>query len=138
MRMSWLRAAVAVGIVVALVDAVAVFAGRGLAPESDPAQYIAAADQIVNVALFSLLGYRVGKATRLARTAAEAGVLAGAIAGFAAVLLMFALPATAAGPVSARDVVGTLALNIAMGGVVSLANGWLGSRAEQGRRDRPS
>ena len=137
--MSWLRAALAVGIVVALVDALAVLTGRGLAPESDPAQYIAAADQIVNVALFSLLGYRVGKATRVARTAAEAGVLAGAIAGSAAVLLMLALPAaTAAGPVTARDVVGTLALNVAMGGLVSLANGWLGSRAEQGRRDRPS
>ena len=136
--MSWLRAALAVGIVVALVDALAVLTGRGLAPESDPAQYIAAADQIVNVALFSLLGYRVGKATRVARTAAEAGVLAGAIAGSAAVLLMLTLPAAAAGPVTARDVVGTLALNVAMGGLVSLANGWLGSRAEQGRRDRPS
>ena len=136
--MSWLRAAVGVGIVVALVDALAVLTGRGLAPESDSAQYIAAADQIVNVALFSLLGYRVGKATRVARTAAEAGVLAGVIAGLAAIVLLVVLPDAAAGPVTGREVVGTLALNVAMGGLVSLANGWLGSRAEQGRRDRPS
>ena len=135
--MLWVRSAVAVGLVIALVDGLSVWAASGLAPDSDAAQYIAAADQFANIVLFSLLGFRVGKATRVARTAAEAGVLAGVIAGLAAIGLMAALPNPLTGPATGREMVGTLALNVAMGGLVSLANGWLASRAEPGRRDRP-
>ena len=133
--MPWLRSGLAVGILIALIDGLSTVAGRDLPPDSATAQYIAAADQFANVVLFSVLGYRVGRATRLPRAAAEAGVLAGAIAGIVAIAVMAAFPNGLINP-GPREMIGTLALNVAMGGVLSLVNGWIGSRAEDGRRDR--
>ncbi len=135
--MSWMMRAVAVGLTISVIDAVAVIVTRSLGADSESAQYVSAADQIANIVLFSILGFRVGKATGLPRGAAEAGVIAGSIAGLVAVAIGFVVPSATSEAATAREIIGVLALNVAMGGLVSLANGWLGSRAEATRHDRP-
>jgi hypothetical protein len=124
------------GIVVALVDTLSAFLARGHPPESDLAQYIALADQLANVVLFSIVGVRVGRETGIARAAAEAGVLAGVIAGAVAVSIPYVLPGAPFSPSTSRDVVGTLALNVAMGGLLALLNGWLVTRSDASRQGR--
>ncbi len=134
--MSWMMLAAAVGLVISVIDTVALVAARGIGADSEAAQYVSAADQIANIVLFSILGFRVGRGTGLARSAAEAGVLAGSIAGLVAVAVGFAVPSTDGERATTREIISVLALNVAMGGLVSLANGWIGSRAEATRRDR--
>jgi hypothetical protein len=116
------------GCLVAAADTATLFAARGLPPEGDTAQILVAADQVVNVILFSIAGIKVGRATGIVRSAAEAGVLAGVLAGAVAVAALYLFPEGASGPVGAQEVVGTLALNIAMGGVLALLNGWIATR----------
>ncbi len=123
-----LRWGLLAGSLVAIADVLTLLAVRGLPTESDTAQVLAAADQVVNVILFSLAGIRVGRATGLARSAAEAGVLAGALAGGVAVAALYLLPHPAGDPVTTQAVVSTLSLNVAMGGVLALLNGWIASR----------
>lgn len=129
------RWGVGVGILIALVDSISLAISRDL-PGEDAAQYVALADQVVNVLLFSLLGVRVGRQTGIPRAAAEAGVLAGAIAGVAAVLVGLLLPDPVAPIQTTREIVGILALNVAMGGILALLNGWLASRPSSGPRSR--
>lgn len=105
-----------------------------MSPESPAAPVIAMGDQLINVVLFSVLGLRLGRATGIPRLAAESGVLAGAIAGTVAIVMMVALPAATLPESPVREMIGTMALNIAMGGVLSLLNGWLGARAERAGR----
>ncbi len=127
-----LRWGLATGILVALVDAVSLVAARGVSPDSQMAQYIATADQVINVILFSIAGIRVGRATGVVRSAAEAGVLAGTIAGLAAVASMLIAPDPTAGSADAQQFIQVLALNVAMGGILALLNGWIASRAPAG------
>jgi hypothetical protein len=117
-----------VGVLVAVADTVTLLVTRGLPPEGDTAQILAAADQVVNVVLFSIVGIKVGRATGVVRSAAEAGVLAGALAGAVAVATMYLVPVDSPGAISAQQVVGTLALNVAMGGVLAMLNGWIATR----------
>ena len=117
-----------VGLMVAAVDSFSLYASRGLAPDGDAAQYIAIGDQLANVILFSLAGLRVGRETRIVRAAAEAGVLAGTVAGLAAILVPLAVSGSAQAPTTTQQIVGTLALNVAMGGVVAMLNGWAATR----------
>jgi hypothetical protein len=116
------------GSLVALADTLTLLATRGMPAEGDTAQILAAADQVLNVVLFSIVGIKVGRATGIVRSAAEAGVLAGAIAGAVAVAALYLFPDGSAGSISSQQVVGTLALNVAMGGVLALVNGWIATR----------
>ena len=124
------RWGVAIGLLIAVVDTIALLVVRALTPESEVGQIVALVDQIANVLLYSLAGLRVGRETGVVRSAAEAGVLAGVIAGAAAVLGTYVLNDPTAAPASTQDMIGTLALNVAMGGVLGLLNGWLARRAE--------
>jgi hypothetical protein len=133
-----LKWGILVGCLVALVDSVSLLVSRGYPVESNAAQYVAVADQVANVVLFSVAGMQVGRATRIVRAAAEAGVLAGVIAGVAATAWAFALPALNPEGVSTQEIVGTFALNVAMGGVLAMLNGWIASRGATSRRGRPS
>ncbi len=131
-----LKWGLSIGILVALVDVISAVATRDLSPESATAQYIGLIDQLANVVLFSMAGLRVGRETGVPRAAAEAGVLAGVIAGLVAILMPFVLPGAPSTPATGRDMVGVLALNVAMGGVLGLLNGWLASRAGATRAGR--
>lgn len=125
-----------VGVLVALIDAVAVAVTRGLPSGSDLALYVDAADQLVNVVLYSLVGLRVGRETGVVRSAAEAGVLAGIIAGAAASLSGYIFPDPNVVGDVARQVIGVLALNVAMGGILAWVNGWLSRRPTRNRTPR--
>jgi len=118
-----------VGFAIVLLDAAGVFASRSLPLDSDARQYVDLADNLANIVLFSLAGLRVGRETGIVRAAAEAGVLAGAVAGAVASLYPFLLPDPAGPPPTLQTVVEVLAWNIAMGGVLALLNGWIGSRS---------
>jgi hypothetical protein len=131
-----LKWGLSIGILVAMVDVISIVATRDMNPESGTAQYIGLIDQLANVVLFSMAGLRVGRETGIPRAAAEAGVLAGVIAGIAAIVTPLALPGAALSPTTGRDMVGTLALNVAMGGLLALFNGWLASRAGATRPGR--
>ena len=131
-----LRWGLGIGVLVAAIDALSLAVSVTLLGGGEAAQYVALADQIANVMLFSLAGLRVGRQTRLARAAAEAGVLAGVIAGAPANVVALAVPEGAASTLTAREMVGTLALNVAMGGLLALLNGWIASRAAASPRGR--
>ena len=123
-----LRWGVGIGLLVAAFDTLAFVVSRWFTPDSDAAAYIALADQFANVVLFSLVGLRVGRQTRVVRAAAEAGVLAGIVAGLVALGIGVLMPSAEQPMNTPRDVIATLALNIAMGGVLALLNGWIATR----------
>ena len=129
-----LRWGVGVGLLVAAFDTLAFVLSRGFTPDSDASAYIALADQFVNVVLFSLAGLRVGRQTRVVRAAAEAGVLAGIVAGLVATGVGVFMPSAEQPMNTPQDVIATLALNVAMGGVLALLNGWIATRE---RRSSP-
>ena len=114
------------GLVIALVDALAVLVK---ANAGDAAEVVDLVDLLANVAILSFLGLRLGRLTGVVRSAAEAGVIAGAIAGLAALGLQYVM--SSAGPLSTRDVVQLLAFNVAMGGVIAWMNGFFGVRARE-------
>jgi hypothetical protein len=117
-----------VGLVIALADAVTVFL---TARASTPEWPIAEIDIMVNVVLYTLIGFRVGKATGLVRDAAEGGVLAGILVSAIGVGFLLLLKPPVDGVESALDVVRLVAQNVALGGLIASVSGWLGSRAGQ-------
>jgi len=122
------------GFAIAAIDGLATVIGTVAAPNADIVQVL---DLLANVVLFSLVGLRVGRATGIVRDAAEGGVLAGFIAGVIGIALAFVNQTTPGLP-TVQDIVGVLALNVAMGGVLAWLNGWLGSWAQKsGPASRP-
>jgi hypothetical protein len=91
-------------------------------------------DFLANIMLYSLIGFRVGKVTGVVREAAEAGVIAGAVVAAVGIAVSFVIHTPEGGIVSTNDIVGIVAQNIAIGGVLGMLTGWLGSRSQQ---DRP-
>jgi hypothetical protein len=91
-------------------------------------------DFLANVMLYSLIGFRVGKVTGVVREAAEAGVIAGVLVAAIGIAVSFVIKTPEGGIISANDIVGIVAQNIAIGGVLATLTGWLGSRSQQ---DRP-
>lgn len=122
------------GIVVMLVDTVAAMLSQGFPAESETAATISTIDLAISVFLYALAGFRVGRATGIARAGAEAGTLAGALAGCMAAVLTYLLPNLEGG---APNPVGIIALNVALGGVLGLFNGWLASRIPESPRAGP-
>jgi hypothetical protein len=96
---------------------------------------IADVDFMANVVLYSLIGFRVGRVTGVVRDAAEAGVLAGVLVGLIGVAVTFVLPPPTGAVDSPNAVVAIVAQNVAIGGVLAIVTGWLGTRASQ---DRPA
>lgn len=119
-----------VGLVIAAIDTLSLV----LMGMSETSQWpINDVDFLANIALYSLIGFRVGRATGIVRDAAEAGVLAGILVAAVAIGVTFVLkPATGAID-SPTDIVGIVARNIAIGGVLAIITGWIGSRAAERR-----
>ena len=117
-----------VGLIIALVDAVAIF----LTARSNPTEWpIGDVDMLLNVVLYALIGFRVGKATGLIRDAAEGAVLAGFVVSAIGVLFLWLLKPAVGGIETPWDVIGIVSQNIAIGGVLGTIMGWLGVRSGQ-------
>jgi hypothetical protein len=119
---------VGVGLVIAAIDTLTLVLTSTTMASQLP---VADADLLANVMLYSLIGFRVGKSTGVVRDAAEAGVLAGVLVAAIAVAVTVAIRPTASTMDSTNDMVGVLAQNIAIGGLLAILSGWLGTRAHQ-------
>ena len=122
---------VGVGLVIAAIDTLALVLMNTDATSQWP---IGDVDFLANVVLYSLIGFRVGKATGVVREAAEAGVIAAVLVSAVAIAASFLIRPPTGGGDSANTVIALLAQNIAIGGVLAILAGWLGSRSQQ---DRP-
>ena len=122
---------VGVGLIIAVIDTVAIV----LMSTSGTSQgLISDVDFMANVMLYSLVGFRVGRITGVVREAAEAGVIAAVIVAAIALVTNFAFRPAAGTVDSMPEAIGILAQNIAIGGVLAILAGWIGSRAQP---DRP-
>jgi hypothetical protein len=125
---------IGVGLIIAAVDAVAILLAGRLDPNQWPIDDI---DMLVNIALYSLIGFRVGRATGIVRDAAEAGVMAGVLVGIVGLAVTRAFPPSTA-PIEMPQMVAQIAWNIVLGGCLSIVSGWFGSRAgKTGTAGRP-
>ena len=123
---------VGVGLVIAAIDTLSVV----LMGMSGTSQWpIEEVDLLVNVMLYSLIGFRVGKATGVVREAAEAGVIAAVLVAAIGIAVAYVVRPPAATLDSPYVMVGIVAQNIAIGGILGILTGWMGTRA---RADRPS
>lgn len=119
---------IGVGLVIALADAVTIFL---TARESPPALPISEIDIMINVALYTLIGFRVGKETGLVRDAAEGAVLAGFVVSVVGIGFLGLLKPAVGGIDSSMDIVAIVAQNVALGGLIGIVSGWIGSRTGQ-------
>jgi hypothetical protein len=114
-----------VGLVIALADAVTNFlAARNLLSDWP----IDEMDLTISVVLYTLIGFRVGKATGLVRDAAEGGVLAAFLASFIGIGFLLLLKPALNGVESTMDVVRLVSQDVALGGLIAIVSGWIGSR----------
>lgn len=114
------------GLIIAAIDTLAVFlAGR---PGAD-AEMIDLIDFMANVVLYTMVGLRVGKLTGVVREAAEAGVIAAVLVGAIAIAVAQYVRISPNAPDGIQGIIGILAFNIALGGVLAVIGGWIGSRA---------
>jgi len=121
-----------VGLVIAAIDTVSLVLMSSAWASQWPIDDI---DTLANVVLYSLIGFRVGKVTGVIRDAAEAGVMAGVLVAAIGIAAAAMLRPPTETLDSTMVIVGVVAQNIAMGGVLAILAGWLGTRASD---DRPS
>src|SRR5262249_19568844 len=103
------------GLFVAIIDAASIVLPDSLGVNSDAAKIV---DLMLNVVLFAILGFRVGRWGGIVRDAAEGGVIAGVVAatiGVAFSLLRHIEPQSGS---QTNEIIGTYAFNIALGGVI--------------------
>lgn len=125
---------IGVGLIIAAVDAVAIVLTGRLDPNQWPIDDI---DMLVNIALYSLIGFRVGRITGIVRDAAEGGVMAGVLVGVVGVAVARVFPSPT-GPVEMPQMIAQIAWNIVLGGCLAIVSGWFGSRASKtGPAGRP-
>ena len=117
------------GLLIALIDAAALMAPGTLGINADVVEMV---DLIGNIALYSYLGLRIGRTTGVLRDAAEAGVIAALVAASVGVGLTAVMGADPGGGSLVQGAIRTYALNIALGGVLAVMNGWIGTKAHQG------
>jgi hypothetical protein len=123
------------GLLIAIIDAAAIAAPGTLGINGDLVELI---DLLANIALYSHLGLRVGRASGVVREAAEAGVVTALVAATIGVAMASMLGGDAAAGSLAQVAIRTYALNIALGGVLAVVNGWLGAKAHQSGSARRS
>jgi hypothetical protein len=116
------------GLLIALIDAVAVVAPGTLGINAEVVEML---DLVANIALYSYLGLRVGRATGVLRDAAEAGVIAALVAATVGVAVTAIMGGDPSGNSLLQGAIRTLALNVALGGVLAVVNGWIGTKAHQ-------
>jgi hypothetical protein len=119
---------VAIGLVIAVVDAVAVYLTGTMNPSEWPIDDV---DLLLNVMLYSLVGFRVGRASGLVREAAEGGVIAGVVVSVVIIGFLLLLKPPVGSIESVRDGVAVAAQNVALGGILAIVSGWFGVRAGQ-------
>jgi len=124
-------AAICSGVII-LVDLAAALFSAGQSSDSNAVAMAQSFDLVVNLGLYFYCGYRVGGATRVVRSAAESGVLAGALVGIAAIVIGQAVPPPLDEP--PPQPLAALALNVAMAGVLAILSGFFGARQPQTRR----
>jgi hypothetical protein len=120
---------IGVGLVIAAVDAVAIVLAGSVNPNDWPIDDI---DTLVNIALYSLIGFKVGRATGIVRDAAESGVLAGVLVGIIGIGVARVFPPPTGGIDTSSQIIAQIAWNIVFGGCLSIVAGWFGSRASRG------
>jgi hypothetical protein len=123
---------VGVGLVIAAIDTLSLVL---MSMDETNRWPIADVDFLANVMLYSLIGYQVGKITGVVREAAEAGVIAGVLVAAIGIAVTLVLRPSTGMVDSTTTVVRIVAQNVAIGGVLAILAGWLGSRAQQ---DRPA
>ena len=121
---------IGVGLVIAVIDTVSLVLMGADGMSQWP---IADVDFLANVVLYSLIGFRVGSLTGVVREAAEAGVIAGVLVAAVGIAVTVLLKPPGSTLDSSMDVVSVVAQNIAIGGVLAILAGWLGTRASQDR-----
>ena len=112
------------GLLIVVIDAVTMLVSANVGAGDEIVELV---DLLANIAILAFLGLRVGRATGVVRSAAEAGVVAGAIAGLVGLAILYFTRAS--GPPTTVEMVRGLALNVAMGGVIAWLNGFFGVRA---------
>jgi hypothetical protein len=117
------RWGLAVGLVLAGVDLVAAETSRGVS-DQDLLVAIALMDQMINLALFGLAGFRVAAASGAWRPGLEAAVLGGLVTGSAAVV--YDLVRGTEAP-SAAHTIELLAWNIVLAASAGALAAWVGS-----------
>ena len=123
------------GLFIAVIDAAAIAIPGSFGISQDVAENV---DLLLNVVLYAALGFRVGRWTGFVREAAEAGVIAGLVAATIGVALSYLVRAEPQSESAMRDIIGTYALNVSIGGVVAWLSGWYGTIArESGPAKRP-
>jgi predicted anti-sigma-YlaC factor YlaD len=123
---------VGVGLVIAAIDTLSLVL-MGMDGTSE--WPIPDADFLANVILYSYIGFRVGKVTGVVREAAEAGVIAGVLVAAVAIAATYVLRPAVGGMDSTNALIGIVAQNVAIGGVLAILAGWIGARAQP---DRPA
>lgn len=119
-----LRQGLLIGAGIVLVDWITGTMLRAV-PCDDPTQgTIAAFGLGANVALFWIGGYLGFRESAEVRGGAEVGVLAGVMAALAGAATLLLSPSPCEPPPGSIDLVRLLALNIALGGMTSLAGAW--------------
>jgi hypothetical protein len=114
------------GVAIAAVDLATALYTAGRSVESPEFLTASTLDWLFNVLVFSYCGYRVGTLTRSVRPAAEAAVIAGALVGMVALAASQLIPLPLGQ--DAPSLVGLLAQNVAIGGVLGLVNAFLAVR----------
>ncbi|MBI4492612.1 MAG: hypothetical protein HY690_07460 [Chloroflexi bacterium] len=119
------RLGLLIGAAIVIVDWIAGSIVRDL-PSGDPLQEVlTVVDLFANIVLFGSGGYLGFRATGVARGGAEVGVIAGVLAGGVAGLRLLLAPLPAEPAPGTADLIGLLAINVALGGLVGLAGAWL-------------
>lgn len=120
---------IGIGLIIAVADAVTIVLAGRLDPQQWPIDDI---DTLINIALYSLIGFKVGRATGVVRDAAEAGVMAGVLVGLVGLAVARAFPPPGGGLETTNQMIAQIAWNIVFGGGLAIVAGWFGSRASKG------
>jgi hypothetical protein len=113
----------AIGVIIACVDAVAGEAARSVT-DTDLRAAIELVDLIVNLGLFGWISFRLAAVFGEMRPGLETAVLAGCVAGLAGVGYQFVRPSE---PVSAENVVALVAWNIVLAAAAGSLGAWVGN-----------
>ena len=127
-----------IGTAIVVADLLTLALVQNLPPDSDQRVLLETIDEIVNVMLFAFVGFRTGRETGRATSAAEAGVATSALPALVAAAYQIVGPnldSTGADvtPLVNR-VVASVAFNIVLGGLSAWFSGWLASRGRSAVR----
>lgn len=123
------------GLFVAIIDAALTVLPGSLGLGADAAEIV---DLTINVVLFAILGFRVGRWGGVVRDAAEGGVIAGVVAATIGIAFLLLVPTEPRITLQTNDIIKAYAQNVALGGVIAMFSGWYGTIArESGSARRP-